>query len=101
MSEITSLFNGDDVTDGLFGHWEPNDGSGDTATDSTENENAGMLVNNSEWVDSIIAFFDGSQLSRTFSKPTITVGRTDKLSRVGGVSAVHTTMETTKTINPV
>jgi hypothetical protein len=42
-AEITALYNGQDVTGSLRGYWKLDEGSGDTAYDSSGNDNNGSL----------------------------------------------------------
>jgi len=48
-TEITTLYNGQDVTGNLRGFWKLDEGSGDTAYDSSGNNNHGSLVNDPVW----------------------------------------------------
>jgi len=48
-TEIETLYTGQDVTGGLRGLWKLDEGSGDTAYDSSGNDNDGLLVNDPVW----------------------------------------------------
>lgn len=43
-NEVVDLFEGKSVTDGLVGHWEMNEGTGNIAYDSSPNNNNGEIV---------------------------------------------------------
>ncbi|NLX80336.1 MAG: LamG domain-containing protein [Proteiniphilum sp.] len=43
-NEVVDLFEGKSVTDGLVGHWEMNEGTGNIAYDSSPNNNNGVIV---------------------------------------------------------
>ena len=49
-TEIKALYNGQDVTGDLKGHWKLDEGSGATAYDSSGNNNHGSLDGTPEWV---------------------------------------------------
>lgn len=49
-TEIQTLYNGQDVTGDLRGFWKLDEGSGDTAYDSSGNDNHGSLEGDPEWL---------------------------------------------------
>lgn len=49
-SEITALNTGENITDGLVGHWPMNEGFGNKAYDNSVNNNHGALMGAPEWI---------------------------------------------------
>jgi hypothetical protein len=51
--EVTLLYQGRDVSDGLAGHWRFDEGYGLVAFDSSGNDNDGSLLNDPQWSDDV------------------------------------------------
>lgn len=57
-SEMSDLYDGKDITDGLVGRWPFDEGTGTTAKDASENQNHGTLTNSPQYTDPLVSDSD-------------------------------------------